>query len=80
MFMVKDHSQNASARPRIGLLGTGDFDLEDAPRSVRSNEVDDDKIKVMIENNQQLAEDSETVFMRPIPIDQLTQDQKARRV
>ena len=30
---------------------SGDFDLKDAPRSGRSTEVDDDKIKAMIENN-----------------------------
>ena len=29
----------------------GDFDLKDAPRSARLTEVDDDKIKAMIENN-----------------------------
>ena len=28
-----------------------DFDLKDAPRSGRPTEVDDDKIKAMIENN-----------------------------
>ena len=30
---------------------SGDFDLKDAPRSGRPTEVDDDKIKAMIENN-----------------------------
>ena len=30
---------------------SGDFDLKDTPRSVCSSEVDDDKIKAMIENN-----------------------------
>ena len=30
---------------------SGDFYLKDAPRSGRPNEVDDDKIKAMIENN-----------------------------
>ena len=30
---------------------SGDFDLNDVPCSGRSNEVDDDKIKAMIENN-----------------------------
>ena len=30
---------------------SGDFDLKDAPRSGRATEVDDDKIKAMIENN-----------------------------
>ena len=29
----------------------GDFDLKDAPRSGRPTEVDDDKMKAMIENN-----------------------------
>ena len=32
-------------------FGSGDFDLKDAPRSGRPTEVDDDKIKAMIENN-----------------------------
>ena len=31
--------------------GKNDFDLKDAPRSGRPTEVDDDKIKAMIENN-----------------------------
>ena len=30
---------------------SGDFDFKDAPRSGRPTEVDDDKIKAMIENN-----------------------------
>ena len=30
---------------------SGDFHLKDAPRSGRPTEVDDDKIKAMIENN-----------------------------
>ena len=30
---------------------SGDFNLNDAPRSGRPTEVDDDKIKAMIENN-----------------------------
>ena len=30
---------------------SGDFDLKDAPHSELPTEVDDDKIKVMIENN-----------------------------
>ena len=30
---------------------SGDFDLKDAPRSGRPTEVDDDKIKAMVENN-----------------------------
>ena len=30
---------------------SGDFDLKDAPRSGRPTEVNDDKIKAMIENN-----------------------------
>ena len=30
---------------------SGDFDLKDAPRSGRPTEVDDDKIRAMIENN-----------------------------
>ena len=30
---------------------SGNFDLKDAPRSGRPTEVDDDKIKAMIENN-----------------------------
>ena len=38
--------QNGFARFRFG-----DFDLKDAPRSGRPNEVDDDKIKAMIKNN-----------------------------
>ena len=38
--------QNLFARFR-----SGDFDLKDAPRSGRPTEVDDDKIKAMIENN-----------------------------
>ena len=31
---------------------SGDFDLKDAPRSGRPTEVDEEKIKAMIENNQ----------------------------
>ena len=30
---------------------SGDFDIKDVPRSERPTEVDDDKIKAMIENN-----------------------------
>ena len=32
-------------------LRSGDFDLKDAPRSGRPNEVDENKIKAMIESN-----------------------------
>ena len=42
--MVKNHEQNACFR-------TGDYELKHAPRSGRPTEVDDDKIKAMLENN-----------------------------
>ena len=35
----------------FALFRSGDFYLKDAPRSGRPTEVDDDKIKAMIENN-----------------------------
>ena len=44
--LTERQCQNWFARFR-----SGDFDLEDAPRSGRPTEVDDDKIKAMIENN-----------------------------
>ena len=45
--LTESQYQNLFARFR-----SGDFDLKDAPRSGRPTEVDDDKIKAMIENNQ----------------------------
>ena len=44
--LIELQCQNWFARFR-----SGDFDLKDAPRSGRPTEVDDDKIKAMIENN-----------------------------
>ena len=44
--LTERQCQNWFARFR-----SGDFDLKDAPRSGRPTEVDDDKIKAMIENN-----------------------------
>ena len=34
---------------------SGDFDLKDAPRPGHPTEVDDDKIKAMIENNRHIT-------------------------
>ena len=48
-FMVKNHWQNASVRI-VARFRSGDFALKGAPRSGRPTEVDDDKIKAMIEN------------------------------
>ena len=36
---------------RFARFRTGDFDLKDAPRSRPPTDVDDDKIKAMLENN-----------------------------
>ena len=44
--LTERQCQNWFARYR-----SGDFDLKDAPRSGRPTEVDDEKIKVKIENN-----------------------------
>ena len=44
--LTERQCQNWFARFR-----SGDFDLKDAPRSGRPTEVNDDKIKAMIENN-----------------------------
>ena len=44
--LTERQCQNWFARFR-----SGDFDLKDAPRSGRPTEVDNDKIKAMIENN-----------------------------
>ena len=44
--LTESQCQNWFARFR-----SGDFELKDAPRSGRPTEVDDDKIKAMIENN-----------------------------
>ena len=44
--LTERQCQNQFARFR-----SGDFDLKDIPRSRRPTEVDDDKIKAMIENN-----------------------------
>ena len=44
--LTERQCQNWFARFRFG-----DFDLKDAPRSGRPTEIDDDKIKAMIENN-----------------------------
>ena len=44
--LTERQCQNWFARFR-----SGDFDLKDSPRSGRPTEVDDDKIKAMIENN-----------------------------
>ena len=46
MSLIERQCQNLFAR-----FHSGDFHLKDAPRSGRSTEVDDDKIKAMIENN-----------------------------
>ena len=35
----------------VSSFRSGDFDLKDAPRSGRPTEVDEDKIKAMLENN-----------------------------
>ena len=45
-LLTERQCQNWFARFR-----SGDFHLKDAPRSGRLTEVDDDKIKAMIENN-----------------------------
>ena len=45
-LLAERQCQNWFARFR-----SGDFNLKDAPRSGRPTEVDDDKIKGMIENN-----------------------------
>ena len=44
--LIERQCQNWSARFR-----SGDFDFKDAPRSGRPTEVDDNKIKAMLENN-----------------------------
>ena len=44
--LTERHCQNWFARCR-----SGDFDLKDVPRSERPTEVDDHKMKAMIENN-----------------------------
>ena len=48
--LTEHQFQNWFARFR-----NGDFDLKDTPRSGRPTEVDDDKIRAMIENNRRSA-------------------------
>ena len=51
MFMVKKSLTERQCQNLFARFRSGDFDLKDVPRSGHPNEVDDDKIKAMIENN-----------------------------
>ena len=49
--MVKKSLTERQCLNWFARFRSGDFDLKDAPRSGRTTEVDDDKMKAMIENN-----------------------------